>query len=123
MDPELEKRLRERIFADLDEMTRRTDGTVSREQLLKYEIDGERLPLIDQSKGIRNPRSLSTTLSVVSKPNGPYEDKEIAPGVWQYAFQEMDGKRIVLPSRRADRPDRDNLDQHFELFRASQLAR
>ena len=35
MDPELEKRLRERILADLDEMTRHTDGTVSREQLLK----------------------------------------------------------------------------------------
>ncbi len=74
MDPELEKRLRERIFADLDEMTRHTDGTVSREQLLKYEIDGEKLPLIDQSKGIRNPRPPRTTLSVVSKPNSPYED-------------------------------------------------
>ena len=64
-----------------------TDGTLHREVLLAYEADGVRLPLIDYSRGIRNPQVLDATLSVVSDPNGPYPDEEILPGVWKYSFR------------------------------------
>ncbi|MFZ1382549.1 MAG: HNH endonuclease [Scrofimicrobium sp.] len=83
--------LRKRIFADLDVMTSHTDGTLSREQLLNYQIDGQKLQLIDYSRGIWNPARFSATLSVVSTPGGPYPDKEIVPGVWEYSFQNVSG--------------------------------
>lgn len=79
--------LRARIFADLDRMLEHTDGTLSREVLLAYSIDGEGLPLIDYSRGIRNPRALDATLAVVSATDGPYPDEEIFPGVWKYSFR------------------------------------
>ena len=80
-------KIRERVFADLARMVEHTDGTLTREQLLGYSVDGERLPLIDYSRGIRNPRSLDATLAVVSASNGPYPDEEVLPGVWRYSFR------------------------------------
>lgn len=50
-------------------------------------VDGASLPLIDYSRGIRNPRILDATLSVVSSADGPYSDELIAPGVWRYDFR------------------------------------
>ena len=79
--------IRRRVFADLDRMRADTDGSLSWEQLLGYALDGQPMPLIDRSRGIRNPRQLDATLAVVSSPAGPYPDREILPGVWEYAFR------------------------------------
>jgi len=87
MASERDRAIRERVFADLTEMLASTDGTLHRSQLLAYELDGIRLPLIDFSRGIRNPQSLDATLAVVSDPHGPYPDEEIFPGVWRYSFR------------------------------------
>jgi putative restriction endonuclease len=75
------------VFSDLDTLLAHSDGTLSRKQLLDYTLDGESLPLIDYSRGIRNPRALDATLAVVSDPNGPYPDEEVFPGVWRYSFR------------------------------------
>lgn len=83
--------LRARIFKDLDRMLEHTDGTLSRDALLSYTLDGKSLPLIDYSRGIRNPRALDATLSVVSASGGPYPDEEIIPGVWRYSFRSGSG--------------------------------
>jgi putative restriction endonuclease len=87
MTPTRDEAIRARVFADLDRMLRDTDGTLTRTDLLGYSIDGEALPLIDYSRGIRNPRALDATLAVVSSPSGPYADKELFPGVWLYSFR------------------------------------
>lgn len=82
-----DRAIRTRVFNDMDRMLEHTDGTLTREQLLGYSIDGESLPLIDYSRGIRNPRTLDATLSVVSSSSGPYPDEELLPGVWKYSFR------------------------------------
>jgi putative restriction endonuclease len=34
----------------------------------------------------------------------------------RHGLQELDGSRIILPTRAADRPDRDRLAQRFEKW-------
>lgn len=83
-----ERLLRSRIFRDLERMQSQSDGTIARNQLLDYQIDGSRFALIDRSRGIRNPQGLAATLSAMSSSDGPYPDAEVAPGVWEYAFRD-----------------------------------
>jgi putative restriction endonuclease len=51
---------------------------------------GGQLKLIDQSRGIRNPRQLAATLSILSQPKGPYEDVETEDGLLRYAYRDGD---------------------------------
>ena len=51
-------------------------GVVTRAELEAFTYDGAPLKLIDQSRGIRNPRELTATLSILSQPKGPYDDVE-----------------------------------------------
>lgn len=78
--------LRARIFDLLPSLVHPSE-IIDRQSLLDFTVDGESLPLIDYSRGIRNPRQLDATLSVVSSANGPYDDMAIAPGVWRYDFR------------------------------------
>ncbi len=79
--------LRERILERLAHLRDQSGGTVTRAQLASFQIDGERLPLIDQGRGIRNPRDFHATLSIVSKPDGPYNDHQVDQGYYVYAYQ------------------------------------
>src|SRR5690349_9072151 len=65
-------------------------GVITRGQLESFEYGGEQLKLIDQSRGIRNPRQLVATLSILSQPNGPYDDVETADGLLCYAYRDGD---------------------------------
>ncbi len=65
-------------------------GFLRREELLSFQIDGEKLPLIDYSRGIRNPRSFTATLSIVASTNGPYDDVESEDGLLHYAYRKGD---------------------------------
>ncbi|WP_291382955.1 HNH endonuclease [Demequina sp.] len=77
--------LRRRIFADVLVASKGGTQAVSREFLLGYDVDGQRLPLVDpQGRGIRNREDWPTTLSIVTSEKGRYLDTEIAPGVWTY---------------------------------------
>ncbi len=42
---------------------------------------------MDTSKGIWNPRGLAATLSIVSSPDGPYDDGEIEGGLFRYDYR------------------------------------
>jgi len=66
------------------------DPLLHRHELLGYLIDGRDLPLIDFSRGIRNPARFSSTLSIVSAANGPYDDTESDGGLLQYAHRAGD---------------------------------
>ncbi len=48
---------------------------------------GDRVRLIDTGKGIWNPRHLNATLSIVSSPDGPYDDGEIEGGLFRYDYR------------------------------------
>ena len=63
---------------------------MTRAQLEAFTYLGEPLKLIDQSRGIRNPRELTATLSILSQPKGPYDDVETADGLLRYAYRAGD---------------------------------
>ena len=65
-------------------------GVVSRAQLEAFTYQGAPLKLIDQSRGIRNPRELAATLSILSQPEGPYDDVETEDGLLRYAYRAGD---------------------------------
>jgi putative restriction endonuclease len=62
-------------------------GTVTREQLSSLDIGFEKRRLIDQSRGIWNPRDLQATLSVLSTPSGPYDDASLDGSVFRYDYR------------------------------------
>src|SRR5665648_577615 len=61
-----------------------------RHELHGYRIGDRDLPLIDFSRGIRNPAGFSSTLSIVSAANGPYDDTESDGGLLHYAHRAGD---------------------------------
>src|SRR4051794_17278295 len=62
-------------------------GVVSRDELEAFSYAGEQIKLIDQSRGIRNPRQLQATISILSQPDGPYDDVETEDGLLRYAYR------------------------------------
>ena len=80
--------LRRRIMAQLAERTAHNGGFVTRKELTSLPIaPGESRRLIDASKGIWNPHDLVATLSVVSSPDGPYDDREAEGGLFRYSYR------------------------------------
>lgn len=63
-------------------------GVVTRLELEGFHYAGEQLKLIDQSRGIRNPRQLSAALRILSQPHGPYDDVETEDGLLRYAYRD-----------------------------------
>lgn len=93
-----------RVFDWLDVRLARTTGTLSRAELGG---NGPPLKLLDTARGIRNPRELDTTLSIMSTPSGPYEDEEIEGGLLRYAFRAgdplgTDNRKLRLAVERRD---------------------
>ena len=82
--------VRRAAMAYLAEVTDRSGGVVTRAQLEAFTYGGEQLKLIDQSRGIRNPRQLAATLSILSQPQGPYDDVETEDGLLRYAYRDGD---------------------------------
>jgi len=64
------------------------DGTVSRDQVQGFEYDGERIKLRDASRGIRNPRQLIATLSILTTLKSKYDDTLGPEGLLRYAIRE-----------------------------------
>ncbi|MGW5384578.1 HNH endonuclease [Nocardia sp. NPDC003963] len=86
MDLSTEAVLRHQIFEHLREMVQETK-TISREQLWSFEVDGEVHRLIDRSRGIRNPKEMNGTLSIMSDPEGDYADEEIGGSLFAYSYR------------------------------------
>lgn len=84
---EIEYRLS--IMRALDEHLRASGGTITRDELSDFLVEGSaRARLIDQSRGIWNPRALQATLSVVSDPHGIYDDRDDAVGgLFRYSYR------------------------------------
>jgi putative restriction endonuclease len=82
-----ELEVRHAAMAYVAERAEAAGGVVTRNELEEFTYAGEQLKLIDQSRGIRNPRQLSATLTVLSQPKGPYDDVETADGLLRYAYR------------------------------------
>ncbi len=74
----------------LADVMARSGGVATRADLEAFVYAGERLKLIDQSRGIRNPQRLTATLSILSQPKGPYDDIETDDGFLRYAYRKGD---------------------------------
>lgn len=62
-------------------------GTLTREQLSAVDLGFETRRVIDQSRGIWNPRDLQATLSVLSSPSGPYDDEALEGSLFRYDYR------------------------------------
>lgn len=79
---------RERIMQALRVRLATGVESLTREEISAFRVEGATpVRLIDQSRGIWNPREFEATLSILSSPDGPYGDAEIAPGVWVYHYR------------------------------------
>lgn len=84
--------IRDDVFRWLD--ARRNAGSYecSREELTNYAFQGDRTPLLDTSRGIRNPADFDSTLTLMtsSKKTG-YSDAISPEGLVTYSYQSREG--------------------------------
>ncbi|MGO1317438.1 MAG: HNH endonuclease [Cellulomonadaceae bacterium] len=90
MESQVEKALRQRVMDWVIERAEANGGFLRRDELLDFHLDGRKLPVIDYSRGIRNPAEFSSTLSIVSAADGPYDDTESDDGLLHYAYRKGD---------------------------------
>ncbi|MPV49032.1 restriction endonuclease [Pseudactinotalea sp. HY160] len=91
MESAVEKALRLRIIDDVLARAELNGGFLTREELLEWQVEGERVPVIDFSRGIRNPANFSSTLAIVRTVGGPYDDVESSEdGLLHYAYRKGD---------------------------------
>jgi putative restriction endonuclease len=81
--------LRQRIMLDLENI-RAKNGVVTRAELTNYQIDGKTIRLIDESRGIWNPKAFDSILSIISDPESEYADNHRDDGLIEYAYQKGD---------------------------------
>lgn len=62
-------------------------GAVTRGQLSNLKIGDQSWKLIDHSRGIRNPKELEATLTVMSSGTGPYSDREVDGSLFRYDYR------------------------------------
>jgi putative restriction endonuclease len=80
--------LRELILKTVTERAAEHGGALTRADLSHLMLpNGLEVRVIDQSRGIWNPRSMDATLSVVSNPDGPYSDRHVAGGLFHYSYR------------------------------------
>lgn len=91
LTPQEQDNLRERIFLELMKRADDAGGFLTFPELMNFEIDGQRIPLVSQ-RGINNPQIFDATLSVVSAADGPYNDHLGPDGLIRYAFEAGDPK-------------------------------
>ena len=90
MDTEVETALRLRVIGWVRQRAEANGGFLHRQELLSFRIDGRDLPIIDFSRGIRNPHDFASTLSIVASASGPYDDVEAEDGLLHYAYRQGD---------------------------------
>lgn len=86
MESVFEAALRTRLMAALNDRVA-DRGYLTRAELSSFELDGGAYRLIDHSRGIWNPSWLEATLSVVSSPDGPYDDQAIDGALFRYDYR------------------------------------
>jgi putative restriction endonuclease len=83
----VEIEFRSRLMEILSTRVAHNGGVITRGELENFQFEDQSLRLIDTSRGIWNPKSMSVTMSIVSKPNGPYDDEDIEGGLLKYRYR------------------------------------
>ena len=86
MDSAVELHLRQLIFERLADIVAE-NGVVSRAELEQLQVGDQHWRVIDRNRGIRNPKELLATLSVISNPKGPYADKHVGDSLYAYDYR------------------------------------
>ncbi len=63
-------------------------GVVTRDQLQQFVFEGDLIKLLDTGRGIRNPRQLAATLTILTTVNSSYDDTPGEDGLLRYAIRE-----------------------------------
>lgn len=88
MDLEAEQELRRQVATLVSQRADSNGGFLTRPELDSFPMpDGTNRRLIDNSRGIWNPRDLAATLAVVSSGDGPYNDTEVEGGLFRYDYR------------------------------------
>ncbi|WP_167043538.1 HNH endonuclease [Salinibacterium sp. ZJ454] len=102
---EQERALRSAIFAWLDDKQLAGQYEFTRDELANFTVGGQRLPLIDRGRGIRNPAQFSSTLSIMTSLNGPYADLLDTAAFVQYAYRAGDSSDNLKLRRAFEQKD------------------
>ncbi len=86
MDSAVELHLRQLIFERLADIVAE-NGVVSRTELEHLQVGEQHWRVIDRNRGIRNPKELLATLSVISNPKGPYADTHVGDSLYAYDYR------------------------------------
>lgn len=100
MDSAVELHLRELIFEQLTELVSEY-GALKRAQFETLKIGDKTRRIIDRSKGIWNPSDLLGTLSIVSSPDGGYQDTFVGDSLLAYDYQRDNPEGDNVKMRRA----------------------
>ena len=93
--------LRDEIIAAVLDRASRNGGFVTRDELTSMPLANGSQRVIDRTRGIWNPREMDATLSVLSSPDGPYADREVAGGLFHYAYQDGPTNGVNAKLRKA----------------------
>jgi len=100
MESAIELHLRNLIFDQLSEIVA-DRGVVTRAELESLDVGGQKRRVIDQSRGIWNPKDLLATLSIVSSPDGPYADAHLSDSLFSYDYRKGSTEGDNAKMRRA----------------------
>ena len=101
MDSDEELRYRVELAGAVEDLVARNGGFATREDLFRFQLNGQLAQVMDFNRGIWNPASLSSTLSVVSDAHEggriwgadgrTYSDRiNMDTGLLEYSFQDGD---------------------------------
>lgn len=100
--------IRSDVFRWLDDRFNENGGyELSRNLLESYNFEGEPIKLLDTGRGIRNPATFSSTLTIMTSAGrrNPYEDSESADGWVTYHYQASKGGDNVKLARAVENRD------------------
>ncbi|MGA0569044.1 HNH endonuclease [Rathayibacter sp. KR2-224] len=94
------------MFRWLDGQLASGKWELTRAELENYSFEGERIPLLDRNRGIRNPADFTSSLTVMTSAKGhPYEDAVLDGGMIRYSYRAQDGgdnKKLVAAFQHRD---------------------
>jgi putative restriction endonuclease len=75
-------------FEHLAELNERSDGVLDRADLLRgFAFQDQRIPFLSHQQGIWKPRQLDLPLSIMTSPDGPYDDGAGPDGLLRYRYR------------------------------------
>lgn len=83
-----ERAVREGASRFVTELADANNGEVTRDQLQQFVFGGEHIKLLDTGRGIRNPRQLAATLTIMTSAKSQYDDYPGPEGLLRYAIRD-----------------------------------